>query len=333
MRTHMRAAPPNQNTPYCYDFRTDKKMDRLDALRLFVEIAEAGSFSAAARKSTVSTSTVTLALQKLEEEVGARLITRTTRRLAFTHEGQRFLDDARRVLADWDAAVLSLRDDGPLNGQIRLTASSDFGRTRVVPLLDKFMSLHPQVQVSLLLTDGVVDLVDQHVDLALRHGPLIDSRLKARLLLTGPRVVCAAPSYWATHGKPMHPSQLSSHNCLILERPDAPFAHWPFIVDGKQISVKVSGNRVASDDSVLREWAVHGYGVIRKTRWDIYHELLSGRLETALDAFVGERVDLFAVYAGAVPSRRIGALIDFLARELSVDDSFELYSLDSIRPL
>lgn len=308
-------------------------MDRLDALRLFVEIAEAGSFSAAARKSTVSTSTVTLALQKLEEEVGARLITRTTRRLAFTHEGQRFLDDARRVLADWDAAILSLRDDGPLNGPIRLTATNDFGRSRVVPLLDKFMVLHPQVQVSLLLSDGVVDLVDQHLDLAMRNGPLVDSRLKARLLLSGPRVVCAAPSYWATHGKPMHPAQLSSHNCLILARPDAPLATWPFVVDGKAISVKVSGNRLASDGGVLREWAVNGYGVIIKNRWDIHHELLSGRLETALDQFIGERVDLYAVYAGAMPSRRVGEFIDFLARELSVEDTLDLYPVDSIRPL
>jgi DNA-binding transcriptional LysR family regulator len=308
-------------------------MDRLDALRLFVEIAEAGSFSAAARKSAVSTSTVTLALQKLEEEVGARLITRTTRRLAFTHEGQRFLDDARRVLADWDAAILSLRDDGPLNGPIRLTASNDFGRARIVPLLDKFMTLHPQIQVSLLLTDGVVDLVDQHLDLALRNGPLLDARLKARLLLTGPRVVCAAPSYWAMHGKPMHPAQLASHNCLILSRPDVPLADWPFVVEGKQISVKVSGNRIASDGGVLREWAVHGYGVIVKNRWDIYHELLSGRLVTALDAFIGERTDLFAVFAGAMPSRRVGVFIDFLAQELAVDDTFELYPLDSMRPV
>jgi DNA-binding transcriptional LysR family regulator len=308
-------------------------MDRLDALRLFVEIAEAGSFSAAARKSTISTSTVTLALQKLEEEVGARLITRTTRRLSFTHEGQRFLDDARRVLADWDAAILSLRDDGPLNGPIRLTASNDFGRTRVVPLLDKFMGLHPQVQVSLLLTDGVVDLVDQRLDLALRNGPLIDSRLKARLLLTGPLVVCAAPSYWTAHGKPMHPSQLSSHNCLIFARPDGPLSDWPFIIDGKKVSVKVSGNRVASDGSVLREWAVNGFGVVLKNRWDIYHELMSGRLETALDAFISERIDLFAVYVGAVPSRRVGTLIDFIAHELAVDDALELHPLDSTRPL
>jgi DNA-binding transcriptional LysR family regulator len=308
-------------------------MDRLDALRLFVEIAEAGSFSAAARRSEVSTSTVTLALQKLEEEVGARLITRTTRRLAFTHEGQRFLDDARRVLADWDAAILSLRDDGPLNGPIRLTASNDFGRARIVPLLDKFMTLNPQIQVSLLLTDGVVDLVDQHLDLALRNGPLLDARLKARLLLTGPRVVCAAPSYWATHGKPMHPAQLASHNCMILSRPDVPLADWPFVVDSKPISVKVSGNRIASDGGVLREWAIHGHGVILKNRWDIYHELLSGRLETALDAFIGERVDLFAVFSGAMPSRRVGVLIDFLAQELAVDDTFELYPLDSIRPV
>jgi DNA-binding transcriptional LysR family regulator len=302
-------------------------MDRLDALRLFVEIAEAGSFSAAARKKDVSTSTATLALQKLEDELGARLIIRTTRRLALTPEGQRFLDDALRVLGDWDSAVLTLRDDGPLAGPIRLTTTSDFGRSRIVPLLDKFMSLHPQVQVSLFLSDGVVDLVDQQLDLALRIGPLLDSRMKARLLLHAPKVLSAAPAYWVAHGKPMHPTQLSSHNCLIQLIPGASPAAWPFFVDGKPLMVKVAGNRHANDGGVLREWALNGYGVVLNHRWDVHDELASGRLETALDSYIADIVDLYAVYPGAMPSRRIGALIEFFAHALAAEDTPDLYPL------
>ncbi|MGO4330612.1 LysR family transcriptional regulator [Cupriavidus sp. 2TAF22] len=135
-------------------------MDRLDALRLLVDVAEAGSFSAAARKRTLATSTVTLAVQQLEDELGASLITRSTRRLAFTHEGERFLAHARRLLADWDASVSAMHEDGPLRGPIRLTATNDFGRAHVVPLLDRFLELHPAVSITLLFDDSVVDLID-----------------------------------------------------------------------------------------------------------------------------------------------------------------------------
>jgi DNA-binding transcriptional LysR family regulator len=294
-------------------------MDRIDALRIFIDIAEAGSFTAAARKHTFSTSTVTLALQRLEAEVGIRLITRTTRRLSLTHEGETFLADARRILADWDAVVHGLRDHGPLSGPIRITATNDFGRNFLVPMLNRFMRLHPQVQVSLLLSDANVNLVDQQLDLALRNGPLSDSGLKAKLLLSGPRVVCASPSYWSKNGKPEYPAQLAEHNCLILRMPEAPLAAWRFIVDGKPIAVKVSGDRSASDGGVLRQWAIDGFGVVLKNRWDVRSELESGLLDTALDSYIAEHVDLYAVYAGGRPSRRLARLIEFLSYELAAD--------------
>src|SRR6478752_1252894 len=207
-------------------------MDTLEALRLYVTIAETGSFSAAARQVSVSTSTVTVALQQLEEQARVSLITRSTRRLSFTFEGRRFLADARKLLADWDASIAGVQD-GPLRGPIRMTATQDFGRTEVAPLIDRFLDLHPAVQIALHLSDGVVDLVEQDIDLALRNGPLADSALKARLMLRGRRVVCAAPSYWANHAAPNHPDDLAAHNCLVHPRPGSTFSSWSFTVEGR----------------------------------------------------------------------------------------------------
>lgn len=292
-------------------------MDRLDSLRFFIDIAEAGSFSAVARSRAVALSTVTLALQRLEAELGVSLITRSTRRLSLTHDGERFLNDSRRLLADWDTAVDGLHQHGPLKGPIYMTAPNDFGRNRLLSLIDEFMLLHPEVQIHLLLNDRVVDLVEQHLDLALRTGPLPDSRLKARLLLQGPRLVCASPSYWQAHGKPQHPSELVRHNCLVLAKPGTLQTTWQFVEKGKPLSVKVTGNRVANDGSALREWAIRGKGIVLKVKWDICADLQAGRLEPALESHVAEQVNLYAVYPGDSPNRRVAALIGFLASRLS----------------
>ncbi|WMJ69643.1 LysR family transcriptional regulator [Stenotrophomonas sp. 24(2023)] len=293
-------------------------MDTFEALRLFVGIAEAGSFSAAARQHAVAPSTVTLALQQLETQAGARLITRSTRNLAFTQEGERFLADARRLLAQWQTTLDELAQGGALSGRIRITATRDFGRRMLAPLLDRFLALHPGVSVELHLGDGVVDLVGQNIDLAIRNGPLEDSSLRSRLLLRSQRVVCAAPAYWAQRGLPTHPVQLATHNCLILHRPGVPFATWPFLIDGVTTAVRVSGDRAANDGGVLRAWAEQGVGVMIKNRWEIAQELREGRLQVALDAFALPSVDLFAVFAGTTPSRRVSALIDHLAAHMAV---------------
>jgi DNA-binding transcriptional LysR family regulator len=207
-------------------------MDTLEALRLFVSIAETGSLSAAARREAVATSTVSVALQQLEERVGAKLIVRSTRRLALTYEGQQFLSDARRLLADWDGAI-ALVQEGPLRGPIKSTAPLEFGREELAPIVDRFLAQHPEVMITLHLADDVIELVERQIDLALRFGPLTDSTLKARLLLRANRVVCAAPSYWKTRGVPERPEDLANHNCLVQARPDAPFATWTFLTDGQ----------------------------------------------------------------------------------------------------
>ncbi|MDB6143555.1 MAG: LysR family transcriptional regulator [Pseudomonas sp.] len=291
-------------------------MDTLEALRIFVSIDEAGSLSGAARQQSVATSTVSVALQQLEERAGVRLITRSTRRLNFTYEGRQFLADARRLLAGWDASLDGVKE-GPLKGPIRLTATLDFGRDVVAPLIDRFMELHPGVQFELLLADGVLDLVHNDLDLALRNGPLTDSGLKARQLVSGRRVVCASAEYWSRHGTPKHPRDLMDHNCLVLARPGTSYSNWPFVVDGKRITVKVSGNRLANNADVLQQWAVKGFGVMIRTVWDVHEDLQAGVLITTLNEFLPDEAHLYAVTADGVSSRRVKAFIDFLAQALA----------------
>jgi DNA-binding transcriptional LysR family regulator len=299
----------------------ESDMDRIDALRMFMETAEAGSFSAVARQRAIATSTVTLAINQLEEEFGARLIMRSTRRLVFTNEGEGLLTDARRIVSEWDAAMSGLRQEGPLTGPIRVTSSHDFGRTRLRSCLDAFQVSHPGIHISLMLSDSNLDLLDEQIDLALRNGPLPDSSLRARLLMQSQRLVCASPAYWARAGKPAHPKDLAGHNCLVLARPGAPLVAWPFREGARQFSVKVAGDRQVNDGSVLRDWALAGVGVAFKNRLDIVHELEAGTLETALDDYVVGPTNLYAVHPGGAPSRRVMALVGFLARVLAQPDA------------
>lgn len=280
-------------------------------------VADLGSLSAVARAQALSPSTVTLSLQRLEDRVGARLITRTTRRLSLTPEGERFLSDCRRILADLDEAMDAVADRGPLRGEIRLTATNDLGRNILAPLVHDFMDANPGVQVTLMLSDGVIGLVEDSYDLALRMGQLPDSSLTARLLMRGSRRIRAAPSYWRRHGKPEHPRDLVRHNCMVLARPGAPQSSWQFQENGRVFGVRVHGDRTANDGGALRHWAIAGAGVVLKFDLDIALDLAAGRLEAVLDGFRLDDVNLYAVHpAGRRPSRRVSALIDFLADRL-----------------
>lgn len=293
-------------------------MDRLDLLRLFVTIAERGSLAAAGRALGIAPSTVTMALRRLEDQAGTRLVLRTTRRLSLSPDGERFLQRARNLLADVESAFDDLSSAGAISGTIRITATNDFGRTVLAPLIDSFLARHPKVRVSVLLTDAIQDLVEGGFDLAIRTGPLTDPALPVRLLLMGPRVVCAAPAYWRRMGTPGHPRDLERHNCLILARPGAPQSIWTFRTDGHDLPVRVSGDRDANDGAVLRQWAIGGAGVILKLRSDVAADLAAGRLESALDAFSTGLINLYAVF----PSRervppRVQAFVDHLAAGLA----------------
>ncbi|EJE51111.1 transcriptional regulator [Acidovorax sp. CF316] len=292
-------------------------MDRIDALRLYVAVAESGSFSSVARQRSIAVSTVSLAVNQLELEFQTRLMARSTRQLALTHEGEVLLGDARRIVAEWDASLSGLGQDRVLSGPIRLTSTNDFGRAQLLPLLDTFQALHGEVSLTLLLSDSNLDLIEDHIDVALRYGPLPDSGYRARLLMPGRRLVCATPAYWDSRGRPRHPSELADHNCLVLARPGAPLVAWPFREDGRLFHVKVRGDRQGSDGDLLRYWANQGIGVTFKNSCDVKKELEEGTLERVLEDFDAGPVDLYAVHQGGFPSRRVTALLDFLAQALA----------------
>jgi len=183
-------------------------------------------------------------------------------------------------------------------------------------MVDRFLLEHPAVKITLHFADDVVELVGNDIDVALRFGPLNDSSLMARLLLRGSRVVCASPAYWNERGVPRKPDDLTEHNCLVHARPDAASAAWPFLVEGKPISVRVQGDRVANDSGALRDWALAGRDVIRRGALGIRKELSTGQLVTALDVFSVGDANLYAVTTGQLRNQRVIAFIDFLEQQL-----------------
>ncbi|MFD1382700.1 LysR family transcriptional regulator [Rhodanobacter aciditrophus] len=292
-------------------------MDRLHLMQTFVDIVELGSLAAVARQRNVAPAAITQALQSLEAEASSRLLVRTTRRMSLTPEGERFLLDCHRILNDVDDSFERVADKGPLRGTIRLTTTNDFGRHHLPPLIDAFLLLHPLVRFELILSDGMDDLVQGHFDLAIRMGPLTDSRFRSRRLLTDHRKVCAAPSYWDEHGRPDQPEALQQHNCLVLARPGEPQSHWHFSKQGKTFSVAVSGNRSASDGGVLRQWARQGAGVVLKSGFDVRHDLEQGHLEAVLEAYTQHEVNIYAVWPGqSLVPRRVQGFLDFIQAKL-----------------
>lgn len=279
-------------------------------METFVAIIEKGSLSAAARALSTVPSTASARLTALEGRLGVQLVTRTTRQLSLTDDGEIYLADCRRILAEIERSECAIRHRrGALSGHIRLTAPSDFGRQRVRPALDAFMQAHPRISVNLHLSDRVEDLGEH--DLAIRVGPLKGSTLVARRLAGGHRVVCAAPSYWAGHPRPDAPADLAKHECLLWEGRSQ--AVWHFTSD----AVQVRGRHSSNDGEVVRSWALAGLGVAQNSYWDVSDDLAAGRLEAVL-ATHARPSDLYVVYARSRhPTHRVRGLVNHLVEHFS----------------
>ena len=269
-------------------------MLRFDDLQLFVRAADLGSLSAAARVMDMSAAVASAALKRIEQQLGARLLARSTRSLRLTAEGEGFLQYARGALSQLDEGrrLLASGQDH-VSGVLQLSAPSDFGRNLLLPWLDEFQREHPQLSVRLLLGDRIADLFRQPVDIALRYGEPEDSSLVA--LPVAPdnrRVLCAAPSYLARHGEPRHLEELAQHNCLLYMLGSRVHDHWRFQDAKREISLTVSGDRFSDDADVVRRWAVAGVGIAYKSWLDVSADVLAGRLQLLLPELQGERTPL-----------------------------------------
>lgn len=294
----------------------EAEMLRFDDLQLFVRAADLGSLSAAARGMDMSAAVASAALKRIEQQLGARLLARSTRSLRLTAEGEGFLEYARAALSNLDEGrrLLASGQD-QVSGILQLSAPSDFGRNLLLPWLDEFQREHPKLTVRLLLGDRIADLFRQPVDIALRYGEPEDSSLVALPIAPqNRRVLCAAPSYLARHGEPRQLEQLAQHNCLLFMLGSRVHDHWSFHDGKREVSLTVSGDRFSDDADVVRLWAVAGAGIAYKSWLDVAADVLAGRLKVLMPELLCERAPLNLLCAHrAQLSKPVNLLREMLA--------------------
>jgi DNA-binding transcriptional LysR family regulator len=290
-------------------------LDRLTGLEVFAKVASAGSLSAAARALGMSQTMVTKHLAALEGRLGTRLFHRTTRRLAITEAGRRYLDSVERLLGDFEAADAAVAADRlEPRGLLRLNVPLAFGTRQIAPLLAKFTARYPHVSIELGLNDRLIDLAEEGWDLAIRIAALRDSSLVARRLASCRIIVCAAPSYLERHGAPHTTAELAQHNCLGYTLAQAGATRWR-MGGTTAIDVPVTGNLRANNGDALLAAALAGQGIIYQPSFIVADDLRAGRLvPIALDVAPSDLLAVYAVYLpGRTPPAKVRAFIDFIA--------------------
>ncbi|HOZ64423.1 MAG TPA: LysR family transcriptional regulator [Burkholderiaceae bacterium] len=309
-------------------------MDKLKAIESFVSVATRGSLTAAANAEGVAPAIMGRRLDALEERLGVKLLVRTTRRITLTHEGSAFLEDCQRLLIDFANAEASVSAGGvKASGHLRITAPAGFGRRHVAPLVPKFRELHPEVTISLNLSDRVIDIAGEAYDCAVRVGDLPDSSLVSVRLADNRRLCVATPKYLQQHGTPQHPSELAKFDCLTLSSDASQTRGWAFQIAGKQVAnadtsagkvatevthLKPGGPLDCSDGQVLHDWCLAGYGIAWRSTWEVEAEIASGQLAVVLEEFAAPPNGIYAVF----PQRkhlplRVRLWIDFLKHNFS----------------
>ncbi|WP_288379174.1 LysR family transcriptional regulator [uncultured Massilia sp.] len=285
-------------------------MDRLDELQVFLAILDTGSMAAAAHKLRRSASSVTRVLATLEERVGTRLFERSTRRLTATSEGLGLADGARRLLADYDAAIQEHGSSAP-RGLLRVTAPMVFGRRHMAPVVTRFLMRYPEIQVDLVLADRNVDLIDNGIDVALRIGALDDSGLVARQLGTVRRVTLASPAYLERRGEPRRPEELAGHE-LILGTAVHGLAEWRYRTGEREQVVRFTPRLQMNDIEGVLHAAREGFGIARALSYQAAPDLEAGTLKQILGAYEPDPIPVQLVFpSGRHMAPRLRAFVDF----------------------
>jgi DNA-binding transcriptional LysR family regulator len=273
-------------------------MDRLKQIESFVAVSTKGSLTASAQAEGVAPAVIGRRIDALEERLGVKLLVRTTRRITLTHEGSAFLEDCQRLLADLASAEASVSAGGvKASGHLRVTAPAGFGRRHVAPLVPAFVAAHPDVSLSLNLSDRVVDIVNEGFDCAVRVGDLPDSSLVSVRLADNRRMCVAAPDYLKRAGVPQLPSELMRHACLTLSSDASQTRGWAFQIDGEVTHLRPSGALDCSDGQVLHDWCLQGLGLAWRSTWEIEREVAAGQLHVVLEDFAAPPNGIFAVFA------------------------------------
>lgn len=294
-------------------------MDRLRALEVFVAVNEAGSLAAAAARLRMSPPAVTRVVAALEERLGTRLLNRTTRRLSLTEAGTRYLDGARRLLAEFEATERAAMGETAMPiGHLTIAASVTFGRMHVAPLLSEFLRAEPKITASLLMADRVVNLVEEGIDVAVRIGVLPDSSLVARRIGETRRILVGSPEYLARRGSPMRPEDLRLHDVIALTGL-MPAREWRYLgKDGRPTSIALSPRLELNDAAAVLAAVERGEGIALVLCYMAAPLLAKGRLSIVLESFTPPPVPIQLVYPQArLLAPKIRAFLDFAAPRLT----------------
>lgn len=291
----------------------------LTDVALFVRVCATRNLSAAGREFSLSPAASSARIAQLERKLGARLLHRTTRQIALTMDGEIFLNRAVELL---EAAELASTSVGHANaspeGLLRIAASASFGRLHIVPALATFLKTYPNIKIDLRLSDTVIDLAANGIDVAIRIGELKDSALIAKKLAPNRLVLCASPAYLAEHGVPQHPLDLTSHQCIALNGHHL----WRFeeksgMTPSEVVSVRVTGRLSCDNGEVLRDAALSGLGITRHSTWAVGEDIKNGRLIPILNNFsIADNMSVWAVYLNRnyIPPKTQALINFFLAR-------------------
>lgn len=303
-------------------------MDRFKALQTFLDVAKSESLSVVARGEGVTPAMVGRRIDQLEEQLGVKLFKRSTRKITLTPEGTVFFEDVRNILNELRAAEESL-SVGAKNatGRLIVSAPTSFGRKHIAPYLPAFVEAHPNLTVTLNLSERIVDLKNERVDLAVRIADLKNADLIASKLARNHRVVVGSPDYFKQHGKPSSLDDLAKHNCLMTATESGLADSWTFLSPNHPgqaaksarplapatVTVKITGKMHCNDGEVLTRWALAGHGLAWRSAWEVAEEIERGRLVEVLPTFAAPGNDIFAVYPDRkfLPAK-VRLFIDFL---------------------
>ncbi|MGJ4940165.1 LysR family transcriptional regulator [Bradyrhizobium sp. HKCCYLS1011] len=285
-------------------------MDRIDAMEAFVTVAELNGFAPAARKLKLSPSAVTRLVAALEEHLGARLLQRTTRSVALTDAGTRYLERARRILADIEEAELAAEGERQKpSGRLVVSAPVGFGRLHVGPVVTAYLQRYPEVSGELRLEDRIINLVEDGVDLAVRVGHLPDSTLVARQVGEMRRIVVGAPAYLKAHGEPRSPDGLAAHQIIQF----GPASDWRFVKDGHELRIATAPRFVTNNADVAVQYAEAGGGLTRVLAYQAADAIRRGRLKIVLAKFEQPRLPIHIIYpTSRLLSAKVRAFVDLV---------------------
>jgi DNA-binding transcriptional LysR family regulator len=292
-------------------------MDRLESMSIVLAVAEAGSLAAAVRRLNTPPATASRKITELEEHLGTKLFDRSARRLVLTDAGSSYVAGLKRILADISEIERAASGEYTApTGELVVTAPVGLGRIHLVPIVAEFLSAYPDITVRLVLGDRILNLPEEHVDVALRLGVLPDSRLMALRLGSTSRVVCASPAYLALHGTPAAPEDVAGHDCILCESFQAPEV-WTFALGQADMTIAIRPRLVVSNEEAACDAARAGMGLTRAFSYHVASSIEAGTLTTVLDEYRPTPLPVSFVYpAGRFLPIKLRAFLDFASPRL-----------------